>query len=416
MKKVILLMLAAVLVFTIARANVVKNILIINKITSCDIVSKKITSATIPFSIESGWIVAEVNVQVGNSKPEKKKFIFDTGASTSFTSDFASGKGWKTESISVHQVALGEKGKQKEMLMTAEPVVFSFGDIQVKQKHVSIDNVEVSSFKCIDAGGLIGSNVLSKFVVTIDFKNSTLTLTQKGDFDYDKLGKYSGKIPFMALPFQQNPYCSITVDGEEYDGIFDTGFSGNIMLGVDSTKERFSKIVNEPGVLTYDAYAAMSNVNGVIKKHSVVYEWRYAGFSAEKDSFRSNSISIQPASKNSCNVGLKFARQYEKVVIDWNKKDIYFFNPLPTPAPSQADVRISHLIDEKRFVIGLVETKSKFYANGLRSAEEVVRINESTLADLPVSECELPKNLNELLDQAKTIVVKRNGQEVAISK
>jgi len=416
MKKAIFLLLAAILVFTIARAGIVQNILIVNKITSCEVVSKKPVSATIPFTIESGWIVAEVGVQVGNGKPEKKKFIFDTGASTSFTSGFASGKGWKTETISVNQVALGESGKQKQMQMTAEPVVFSFGDIQVKQKHVSIDNVAVSSFNCADAGGLIGSNVLSKFVVTIDFKNGTLTLTQKNAYDYGQLGRYSGKLSFMALPFQQNPYCSIVVNGEEYNGIFDTGFTGNVMLTVDSTKNTFHKITAEADIKTYEAYAAMANVNGVMKQHSMVYEWPNAAFGSDKDSFSANSLTIQPASKNSCNVGLKFARQYEKVVIDWNKKDIYFFYPLPTPAPTQNDVRIRHLADERKFVIGLVETKSSFYAKGLRSADEVVRINSTVLADLPVSECDLPGKLNELLDGATTIVVKRNGQEVAIAK
>ncbi|WP_123985235.1 hypothetical protein [Taibaiella soli] len=416
MKKAILLFLAAILLFTIARAGIVQNILVVNKITSCNVVSKKVTSATIPFSIASGWIVAEVGVQVGNSKPEKKKFIFDTGASASFTSDFAAGKNWKTESVSVKQVALGEKGKQKEMLMTADPVVFSFGDIQVKQKHVSIDNMEVSSFKCLDAGGLIGSNILSKFVVTIDFINSTLTLTQKDAYDYSSQEKYSSKLSFMALPFQQNPYCAIKVNGEEYSGIFDTGFTGNVMLDVDSTKEQFRKITGKPDVLTYEAYAAMANVNGVIKKHSVVYEWDNANFKSEKDSFRADNITIQPASKNSCNVGLKFARQYEKVVIDWNKKDIYFFNPLPKPAPTHTEVCIRHLTDEQKFVIGLIETKSSFYANGLRSADEVVKIDDAPLSTLSLSECDLPKKLNELLDAANTIVVKRNGQEVAIAK
>lgn len=416
MKKAILLFLAAILVFTIARANIVQNILVVNKITSCNVISKKITSATIPFTIESGWIVAEVGVQVGNGKPEKKKFIFDTGASASFTADFAAGKGWKTESISVNQVALGEKGKQKEMLMTAEPVVFSFGAIQVKQKHVSIDNMEVSSFRCLDAGGLIGSNILSKFVVTINFKDSTLTLTQKDAFDYGRLGQYSGKIPFMALPFQQNPYCSVTLNGETYDGIFDTGFSGNIMLTADSSKTQFGKMIGQPGIRTYETYAAMANVNGVIKEHGVAYEWRNAAFSSEKDSFHVNNISIQPGSKNSCNIGLRFACQYEKIIIDWNKKDIYFFHPLPTPAPTQNDVRIRHLADEKKFVIGLVETKSSFYTHGLRSADEVLRINNTPLADLSLSECELPNKLNELLDTANTIVVKRDGHEVAIAK
>lgn len=67
------------------------------------------------------------------------------------------------------------------VLASRLPVGFVLGDSELRERHCSFhQNAVVGAFKFLDADGLVGQDVLSRFKsVTFDFKNSTLILEDR---------------------------------------------------------------------------------------------------------------------------------------------------------------------------------------------------------------------------------------------
>lgn len=419
MKRILLVLLLTTIVITIASANIIRNVMLVNKITKCKVVSTNVKSTSVPFTIENGWIIIEVKVKGKNDKENSEKFILDTGAPTSITNEGAIRNGLEVEKITMKQVALGESKKSAESGMTKDPVIISIGDMSVQQAHLMVEDMNIQRLQCMNVNGIIGSNLLSKFIVSLDFENKTLTLTAKHNFDYSKMGTYSHALDFMPVLMQKNPYLSVTVDHTEFIGIFDTGFSGGILLNADSTSAVLKTIISHDSMSKYETYADLNNANGIVKKKGTAYQWNHAWFTGDtKDTFRNTMLTIYPSSDNSVNIGLQFISSHKKVIIDWNKNKIYFFDKATKTdtADKKIVVRLRHLSDEQKFVVGIINVASGFYKNGLQSGDDVISINNTKLADIKTgNECELLDEVDKLCKTAQTLTIRRGDQQLTIA-
>jgi hypothetical protein len=367
-------------------------------------------------------MIIEVELKTKNGKAKKEKFILDTGAPTSLMESYANRESFKRKESSMNQVAVGDGAKQVSNDMLQEPLIFKLGDIEILQKHTLVNRGTPADFDCTGAVGLIGSNMLSKFVVSLDFAHNTLTLINKDEADRIKISGYNYKLSFFPLFFQNNPLVSIVVNNEEYSGVFDTGFSGDIMLTTDSTDDKLKIRTDGGKIRQFETYAAISNIRGILKTQGTCWSWPKATITNEdKKPLATGNISILKTGKQKLDftMGIDYMRQFDRIVIDWKSNNIYFFNKAETKPDTSAatEVRIRHLADEQKYVVGLIDVESSYYKAGLRAGDVVSKVGNTNVAEIgKTGECTVSEELNRLCKDANSYAITREGKEVVINK
>jgi hypothetical protein len=120
----------------------------------------------LPFQLRNGLIYIQARVN-----GERATLLVDTGAAlTIFTLRVV--PTLNTDSQVTINMAKGSVSASRL------PVGFVLGDSELRERHcVFHQNVVVGAFKFLEADGVVGQDVLSRFEsVTFDFKNSTLIL------------------------------------------------------------------------------------------------------------------------------------------------------------------------------------------------------------------------------------------------
>lgn len=176
--------------------------------------------SVIPYELMSKKMIVKLQV---NGKMER--FILDTGAELSmFTESFFNANNFQiTDSISVSD-ANNRTFYQK--LTVAKEII-------TPDKKVSFENVRMSLFKgrmleCFDVAGIIGSDLLSKYICIFDSKKQTLTLTSTEKRSPESL-RYSHRFVDKGVL----PKISLMIAGSPVSVLFDTGAPSFIMLNRD---------------------------------------------------------------------------------------------------------------------------------------------------------------------------------------
>lgn len=417
MKKVLLSLLIIIAVAGIASAGIVRSMLMVNKISKCTVLTNDVEQTSFPFTIEHGRLVVEIEVKTKNGKAQKQKFIFDTGAATILSSDIANKSGFKKAVVSVSSIAYGNEQTTQKSYITDEPIIFKMGNMQVEQDHIQLDNFDMMDMKCIGAAGLIGSNMLSKFIVSLDFAHNVVTLYNKDKFDYAAVGGYTKKMPFMSLMVQHNPYITMNIGGVDFNGLLDTGFPDVSLECDDKDSAALMTATKGKEVTAYETYGGRSNINGIIKDRLTMYSWKDASLKSDDMTFNSSIIFYNSHKKKTLTsmpltLGLSFLSQYEKVILDWKKKDIYFFNAKRTAADTveKPDIAAQYLPDEGKYRIGVVRIGSDFYNKGVRSGDEVLMINDCILSSLNRNDaCNYLDSMSYLNKNARKILLNKGG-------
>lgn len=167
-------------------------------------------------------------------------FLLDTGASlTVIDSAYAARVGLKPEGAMTGQGA-GAGGSVSFTRLRSVRLEGPDGDgvelADVKAGVLSVNGM-LAPFFWRDCAGILGFNVLNRFVDRIDFGAETLTLEEPSTFVYRGQG---AKVPFRLAGFM--PVVTMTVDGR-YTGEF------RLDVGSSSTVDLHSPFVREHGLL-----------------------------------------------------------------------------------------------------------------------------------------------------------------------
>lgn len=193
-------------------------------------------SSTIPFDLIDNRIFIDVKL---NGKPFR--VMFDSGAGYIITPEVAQGLGLKVQSA-------GRSGGVGER--TVETGRAQIADMQVGDRHIRDHDFSVISFADAPSvfgsariDGVIGAEVLERFVAKVDYEHRRLTLTEPERFEYRGGG--------IALPFER-PRMVPLVEGE-IDGVtgkfgIDTGARSSLLLFGPFTDENNLRTKYAPAV------------------------------------------------------------------------------------------------------------------------------------------------------------------------
>lgn len=188
----------------------------------------------IPFLLEGGHIIIEAAIDGGQPRP----FMFDTGARNLINRDAA--KGLNASVVSTARVAgIGPKVSHADIVTIGRIAIGAAVLEQQTAIITELPNVIADRGSRPRLAGLIGSELLARYAVTIDFARRVLVLNGLG---------FKPPAAAFALPLGyaisqdglSHPSVAVELDGVPGQFVIDTGSSGQLFAS-----ERFDR-ANQP--------------------------------------------------------------------------------------------------------------------------------------------------------------------------
>jgi predicted aspartyl protease len=178
----------------------------------------------IPFVAEAGHIIVEASIDGTAPKP----FMFDTGARNAITPEMA--RTLNAAVVGTERTAgIGPKISRVDKIKVDRIAIGAATLDQQTIRILDMPNIIVDRGSRPRLAGLIGSELLARYAVTIDFGRRLLILNSPGY--RPKAAAFSLPLGLIMLPDGlSHPSIAAELDGVAGDFMIDTGASGEILL------------------------------------------------------------------------------------------------------------------------------------------------------------------------------------------
>ena len=191
-----------------------------------------------PFELVDGWI--HVPIVVAGVQTTA---MFDTGANVQVIDrEFAEAHGIKLSSVARVEIQ-GVFSKKKLPLAVRVPIELFGAPLTLRSVPVADTG---------DAKIVIGTGILSSFVLQIDYANSRIRFASFDTFEL----KDTANVEMRSARGPGLPAVRATVDGEKLWLMLDSGFSGPLMLGRRFVADR--QWSQDSGGMSFDAHGTLS--------------------------------------------------------------------------------------------------------------------------------------------------------------
>lgn len=281
----------------------------------------------------------------------KSDFILDTGATLSM---YSSALDWPSEPVKVENVRTSSRDREVP-LYRRPPTRIGSLDVPGNDLVVAIDFTELSSVWGRQIDGLIGMDVLSRYVIQFDFDARFVRFLDAVPADCGT------RIPLGLSP-QKQPMIQVEVAGEQITVGIDTGSTRE--LNVRLTRWRQLQSQNR---LSRTRVIKLASAGGIAYSNQALID----GFKVAEHSF--DKIQIGTSQVESIGVGF-LARHL--VTFDFPNKAIYlkpgklFSTPLPRDASG-----LSLISKDDQIVIVAVAEGSPASKEGLKKGDCIVSID-----------------------------------------
>lgn len=338
-----------------------------------------------------------------NQHQEPLHFVFDTGASTAvLDSEVAKRLGIRSN---YSQSTQGANGSEVYQIATGQTITIENIKFQ-NMNLVLVDLKELAQRTGTRLEGIIGYDILRKFVTQIDFETHTISL-------YNSSKEIPDRNTYQELPlhFKRGPIPQVAVDFVLKDGsaergsfLFDSG--ANLTVAFNTSFAKKNNIKSRTGK------TIVAKARGLTKTST------FAIGAAQKLSIANNEFMDLPIDISETKTGVSGSNAYDGIlgakiinrfnmILDYQDK-VWYFKPNATfKKPFYFPMSgISIKLIGDQIIIGHVIESSKAYRLGVREGDELLAINEYIGKDLRVWRNHLRK------DQEKVILkVKKKGSK-----
>ncbi len=248
-----------------------------------------------------------INMRV---KDKTERFIFDTGAEKSaITSNY-----FEASSLPIlDSINLRDSNSNSQLYKQTKLDAIATTDNKITFNNVPVSVIDGSTLECFNVAGLLGSDLLTSLICTIDPKEKTITLTSAE--------KRSSESLRYAHSFQGPNYMPVIegmVNGEPINMLFDTGCSAFLLL----SKSQHSRLDSLSAIKTIDFGSGSGSIGigGLVIDNSIkkigIRDFRIglAKFS--------NLVLTTSGSQNTL-LGMAILN-YGKIVIDYPRRLFYY--------------------------------------------------------------------------------------------
>ena len=188
--------------------------------------------ATVPFHTFSGGVIV-IRIRMGDS-PDSLSFLIDTGSS-SVSFDSATCKQYQMVPELSDQVLIGIGGTRNAMVLKDKTLHIE----NFLAEHVNLNVVDYSVLSSVygeKIDGIIGNNLLSRFIINIDYDSARLYFYSKGHFRYPRGGFFFNPV-IAGLPMQTTEVKDASSITSRF--FFDTGAGLCMLLSEDFVNDSF---------------------------------------------------------------------------------------------------------------------------------------------------------------------------------
>lgn len=351
----------------------------------------------IPFETKMGIIIIQAKI-----KDKPYQFIFDTGApSCIVSSEIMKSLDAKTITTSkIYDVNNSYKEQEFTKVNNIEIGDAVFSDVGA----MVMDLNTISTIKCLDADGLLGSNLFRHATWYIDYEKKEIVVANDlaslekplEGFHSIKFFEGFGGVPSIFTYLNGHKILNTTID---------SGFGGTICLAEDKMK----KMSDTPIKKGYGTTSAGLYGDG---KPKVTYQATVDQFSlGEGIDFMQENIVFE--GKGSNLVGNGIFKHYH-VILDWEKREIYLKKNNLTEK-SKKDFGYSLGYDHENSVyINNIYEESEASKKGLQLNDKIISINGVNLEQITEEEWCSFRLMNDN-SNSKVLMIEREGKRQKVT-
>ena len=326
-----------------------------------EVVKNNAPDSVIPFTLEGGVIL--INAKLNHSD-KVYRFIVDTGALTMISTDVAKELNLP-KGIEVKAGGTGGNSKTINLVKLESVLV---GGMEVKDCATGVTDFRPLFPRRV--AGILGSNFLKYFKVTINYQKKELTLSQ--DTRAIATERNDIKIPFeLDMMHGFAPIVECELDGNiKEKGVIDTGFYGFIALPTSIIKKSPSfkngTVVTSDGSMSGGMFGMGERENYALRLNKIkIGNLQLQNIPATSHSHKDGQILV----------GNKFLEKY-LVTLNYPAKEMTL---RAVALPSESNILDFGLAltkkNNKTVVLGVWHNSSAF-KKGLRVGDEIIRIDD----------------------------------------
>ncbi len=366
---------------------------------------------SLPFQLQANLIV--IRLKINNS--DTLNFILDTGVSSLIVTDPNCLKNQQLKPVRKVKIAGTGEGNDIEASIVLNNTI-RLGNMEGYRQNLVVlseDKIHLSEFVGSPIHGIIGQDIFSRFVVTIDFATREIILYSP---EYYRYKKSKGE-RFPITIEDGKPYLSAleVVDGDKAEPIkviLDTG-AGHALSLENNDKGRIqlpSKMIN-----AQLGRGLSGIINGKIGR---VKQLRIGKYTLENlvasfpDSNSYKSAGYVKAFNRHGNIGCEFLRRFK---ITFNYRESYIVlktSRKRLKEPFEHNMAGLELMakgnDFRDYRIDRIEDNSPAQDAGLQEGDKVLFINNTASKDISITD--IYKMLQKGEGKSINFVVSRNGQ------
>lgn len=271
----------------------------------------------------------------------------------------------------------------KNNILIADSVEAGF--LSAKKIPFKVNLTKAPEF-CKEQGqdGLLGENLFmqSELPLLLDFEGNTISMIDKIPVGYHLIDS--------GFPITNRMVIYLKVFGKKEKFIFDTGFSGSILL-----EKKYQKLMTKYDSINYKGFV-FTATNTLIPSERTFY--KNVDFELGKLNLKVNPMIADKVNLNL--VGTKFLKNFNWI-IDYDNKKIYFKDNLTYQKNAEDDLK---KMEQEKFKFRAVDNKlictsKKMTENSLKLGDEIISVNNIKVT--PQNICEMQNKLNETQDWDK---------------
>lgn len=291
--------------------------------------------SSIPYENINGKIILNVNI-----KGKTYKFILDTGAPTSISSELFN----ELNPPLISKIPISDANNKTDSLSVVRLSEIEIGDATFSNIPTLVVKNNII-FECFKIDGFIGSNLLRNSVLQIDHKSKSIIITN----DNKKLTLDQKNSSDLFLDNQSSPIITTYLKNKKKvkeQLLLDLGMNGFYDLSLNNFN-----LFNKYGIFKVIATAKGSNSMGLFGVAEDAVQHRILLPQMEISNFKISNISAETTIDDNSRIGSKIL-EFGVVTIDYKNKKFYFL-----PHNQNIDA------NEKKFPIDFVPRNNQLFVS-----------------------------------------------------
>jgi len=342
----------------------------------------------IPFTLENDLIFLDLEMA-----GKTFRFILDTGAPNVVTKEVA-------EALHLSREVYGNVGDSQGQSSELESVMLppvTLGNLTFSNTAALVADMRaIPIFDCLEVDGLLGSNLMAKTIVQIDFQEQVVRMASDRSA-YDITDPI--RLPFSIRSTFTPVIKSLRVGDQTVENITLDYGSGN---GLTLPQNLFSEATLETAPVVSRG-ASGTGLYGT-GRGEIVYT------PALVPAFGTDSLMIRIRPQSSRLLGVDILKQF-KATIDWNRKELLLERQKPGWPEWKAFGMGIEVVDD-HLEIGTITTPSPAAEKGLEVGQRVLRINGRPLT--AEDYCWFSKEVSRLESAAIAVETENGEKEVKL--